>query len=152
MTLNDRHWRNANNQPVEYDGSPVSWRVSAYGVIVHDNQVLVMQDKNNYLYTVPGGGIELNETVEDGLAREMQEEMGATVSVGKLLHSNEDWFFHAQEHKYYHALLLFYEASLTSELGTPSDSKVTFSGFLPYPELTSQNTNPLVWEVFQKCL
>jgi ADP-ribose pyrophosphatase YjhB (NUDIX family) len=147
--LSTRAWRTANDQPVVYDGSPVQWRISCYGVVVQDDQILVMQDKNNYLFTVPGGGVELPETLEEGLAREMQEEIGATVKVGELISSTEDWFYHAQEKRFYHAVLLFYQAELSSELGVPSDPKVTFAGFMPITSLTAENTNPLVWEVLQ---
>jgi len=149
-SLSTRAWRTANDQPVVYDGSPVEWRISCYGVVIQDDQVLVMQDKNNYLYTVPGGGVELDETLPEGLAREMQEEIGTTVKVGELISSTEDWFYHAQEKRFYHAVLLFYQAELSSELGVPTDEKVTFSGFKPLSELTSQNTNPLVWDIFKK--
>ncbi len=152
IDFSTKPWRTANNQPVTYDGSSVEWRISGYGVIIHDDQVLLMQDKNNYLYTVPGGGVELGETIEEGIAREMQEELGAHIQVGKLLHSTEDWFYHAQEERFYHAVLLFYQADLVSQLGQPSDEKVTFAGFVPLIQLTAQNTNPLVWDVLQPFL
>ena len=147
VSPNQRAWRNANNQPVEYNGSPVEWRISSYAVVVQAGQVLVMQDKHNYLYTVPGGGVELTETLEEGLMREVAEEIGGQVTVGRLITSKEDWFYHAQEDRYYHALLLFYEAELQGKVGVPTDAKVTFAGFTPLTELTPENTNPLVWEV-----
>lgn len=146
MTMNYA-WRDANNQPVEYDGSPIDWRISSYAVVVQQDSVLLMRDKNNYLYTVPGGGVELEESLETGLVRELQEEMGAQIAVGSLLDAKEDWFYHAQEKRFYHAVLLFYEAKLIGELGRPSDPKVTFTGFVPLAELSFDNTNPLVWEV-----
>lgn len=143
-------WRDANNQPVEYDGSPIDWRISCYAVVIRDQEILVMQDKNNYLYTVPGGGIELNEPLLNGLVREVAEEIGAAVKVGELITLKEDWFYHAQEKRFYHAVLNFYEAELLGQVGQPTDAKVTFADFIPLSQLTPENTNPLVWEVLKQ--
>jgi len=145
-----RPWRDANGQAITYDGSPIEWRISSYAIVVQDESVLMIQDKNNYLYTVPGGGVELEESLEEALVREVQEEIGSLVQVGALQAAKEDWFYHAQEQRFYHAALMFYQAELNGELGEPSDEKVTFHGFVPLSELTPANTNPLVWEVLQE--
>lgn len=146
--MNDqRPWRDANSQPVEYDQSDITWRVSSYAVIRQADTLLMMRDRNNYLYTFPGGGVEVPESLAEGLAREVAEEIGAQVAVGRFLTAREDWFYHAQQQNFYHAVLLFYEATLRSPVGHPSDAKVTFADFVPLAELTADNTNPLVWEV-----
>jgi len=46
------------------------------GVIVHNGRLLVMQDGACPYFYLPGGRIQLHETAEQAMHREMQEEMG----------------------------------------------------------------------------
>ncbi|WP_144128276.1 NUDIX hydrolase [Catellatospora sichuanensis] len=54
--------------------------VSVAGVVT-DNQgrVLVIQRRDNGAWQLPGGVLELSETVEDGMCREVLEETGLSV-------------------------------------------------------------------------
>lgn len=59
--------------------------VSVAGVVVNDQgQVLVIQRRDNGEWQPPGGVLELNETVEEGLRREIREETGIEISIGPL--------------------------------------------------------------------
>lgn len=54
--------------------------VSVAGVVTDDQgRVLVIQRRDNGAWQLPGGVLELNETVEDGMCREVAEESGLTV-------------------------------------------------------------------------
>ncbi len=57
--------------------------VSVAGVILDATatQVLLIQRRDNYQWEPPGGVLELDETIEDGLRREIVEETGAEVDV-----------------------------------------------------------------------
>ena len=62
-------------------------KIAIGGLIIHGNEILLVKrrdepDRNKW--AIPGGKLELNETLEDGLKREMLEETGLTVEVGKL--------------------------------------------------------------------
>lgn len=151
MSLADYRWRDANAQKVDSPPSdyPLAWRVSAYGLIRQENKVLMVKDKNNFLFTTPGGGIEVNESIELGLEREIKEETGAQAQVGRLISASEDWFYHAQQDTYHHALLLFYEAQLKEPINSPTDRKITFCDFVELRQLNTENTNPLVMEALQ---
>ena len=63
-------------------------RVSANAVIVRDNHVLVVEfdDESGVHFNFPGGGIEADETIVDGLRRAGNEAQSAEVDVGRLLH------------------------------------------------------------------
>lgn len=60
--------------------------VSVAGVILDDagSQVLLVKRRDNGRWEPPGGVLELDETIEDGLRREIREETGVEVEVGPL--------------------------------------------------------------------
>lgn len=59
--------------------------VSVAGVVVDDaGRVLVVRRRDNGAWQAPGGVLELDETPEDGVAREVVEETGLAVVVEEL--------------------------------------------------------------------
>ena len=75
--------QNAGVHYTEYDT-----RLAAYAVIVDDQgQVLLAlwNEATEPLWTMPGGGVELEETFEQGAVREVLEETGYDVELVRLL-------------------------------------------------------------------
>lgn len=59
--------------------------VSVAGVVVGDDgRVLVIQRRDNGRWEAPGGVLELGETFEDGVRREVAEETGIIIGVESL--------------------------------------------------------------------
>ncbi|SFT45932.1 ADP-ribose pyrophosphatase YjhB, NUDIX family [Actinopolyspora lacussalsi subsp. righensis] len=59
--------------------------VSVAGVVVDENErVLLIQRRDNGRWEAPGGVLELDETFEDGVKREILEETGVSVAVESL--------------------------------------------------------------------
>jgi 8-oxo-dGTP diphosphatase len=59
--------------------------VSVAGIVVNDEgHVLAVQRRDNAHWEAPGGVLELDETFEAGVIREVQEETGVRVSVERL--------------------------------------------------------------------
>jgi 8-oxo-dGTP pyrophosphatase MutT (NUDIX family) len=59
--------------------------VSVAAIITDDQgRVLVTQRRDNGKWEPPGGVLELDETIEDGLRREVREETGVEIKPGKL--------------------------------------------------------------------
>ena len=56
----------------------------AAAVVRDDDRVLVIQRRDNGKWEPPGGVLELEETIEDGLRREVLEETGLQVEVEAL--------------------------------------------------------------------
>jgi mutator protein MutT len=59
--------------------------VSVAGIVVNDEgKVLVIRRRDNGHWEPPGGILELNETIEEGVRREVHEETGVSVQVERL--------------------------------------------------------------------
>lgn len=60
------------------------------GIVIKNGKVLLIkrvrfeENKENVYYVFPGGGLEDNETLEQGVKREVLEELGINVSVEKM--------------------------------------------------------------------
>ena len=63
-------------------------RLAAYAVVVDEQDRVLLalwNEPAEPLWVLPGGGVELHETVEEGVVREVREETGYAVAVGQLL-------------------------------------------------------------------
>ncbi|MCQ1856040.1 NUDIX hydrolase, partial [Neorhizobium galegae] len=76
------------------------------GLGFRDGYVLVHRVVDEAFWTFPGGRAEIGETSEETLKREMVEEIGVEVTVGRLLWSVEN-FFHYEDRDW-HELGYYY--------------------------------------------
>jgi 8-oxo-dGTP diphosphatase len=64
------------------DTEPARHSVSVAGVIIDDHgRALLIQRRDNHHWEPPGGILELNESINDGLRREIREETGLDVDL-----------------------------------------------------------------------
>ncbi len=61
------------------------FRIGVFGVILEEGQVLLSLRRDIDWWNLPGGGMELGETVDEALCREVLEETGLQVRVGRLV-------------------------------------------------------------------
>ena len=96
--------------------SSLSFRPSAYGVIVRGDRVIVVNTKSTGKFSLPGGGVETGEMIEEGLKREILEETGIDVDVRELIHFNENYFYYDPLDEAFQSYQYFFLCSPKTEL------------------------------------
>ncbi len=98
--------RDINGNLEEKDISELTWRPSIYGIIILDEKILLVPQWDGYDF--PGGGVNIGETLDEALAREVWEETGLRVKRDKLVSCTEDFFLKLQSRRPSHSILLYY--------------------------------------------
>lgn len=100
---------------------------SACAVVIRNGQVLLVADKGSDTpsWDVPGGFLLYGESPEDGLRREVREELNADISVGELLAAKVDTYG-VESH---YTLNLFFRAELLSDNIETGAEVVAFGWF-----------------------
>lgn len=86
------------------DNGVFNFRVA--GILFYKNKVLVHRLINDNFYAFPGGRVEMFESTENTIIREMNEELGVTVKINRLLWICEHFFTHNDSK--YHELCYYY--------------------------------------------
>jgi ADP-ribose pyrophosphatase YjhB (NUDIX family) len=95
----------------EVPASELAWRPSVYGIIIQDDKILLSPQFDGY--DLPGWGIELWESIENALIREIREETGYDARVGSLVSAHTSLFRLPREgEEYVHSIMMYYTASI----------------------------------------
>jgi ADP-ribose pyrophosphatase YjhB (NUDIX family)/ketosteroid isomerase-like protein len=92
----------------QYPAQPI---VGVGAVIIHDGRVVLVKRRYEPLagqWSLPGGRLELGETLEAGLAREMLEETGLEVEVGPVVDVFDRILLDPERKVRYHYVLIDY--------------------------------------------
>lgn len=88
--------------------SNLSFRCRTAGVIIHDRAILLQGEPQGTFWTLPGGGIELLEPSYIALKREMQEKLGISIQIERLLWVVEHFFISDTDGKAHHSIGFYY--------------------------------------------
>lgn len=134
------------------DDEEIHWRVSAYAVIRNvSGEILMVKPFWNDQWELPGGGIEVDETLEEGVVRECLEETGYRVKPISLipLHTGEQFFKGIKVKSFFHSVYFFYEARL---LDFPQDvdainpdgfEEIRESAWVSIDDINDKNCHPV---------
>lgn len=91
---------------IRFDQGNQRFNFRIVGVAMHEGSVFLHQGEGEDFWTFPGGRAELGETAEETLRREMREELGAEIEVGRLLWLVENFFTY--DNFDYHEIALYF--------------------------------------------
>lgn len=98
----------------DYPDRPI---IGVGAVIVHGGRALLVRRNTDPLrgeWSIPGGALELGETLHDGVRREALEETGLEVEPGEVLEVFDSIFTDASGRTQYHYVLIDYLCSVVS--------------------------------------
>jgi ADP-ribose pyrophosphatase YjhB (NUDIX family) len=86
----------------------LQWRPAAYAIVVHGDRILLTKQHDSF--HLPGGGMELGETPEHTVVREVKEETGVKVTDPQLVKCVSGFFTYQDGKKDVHvqSILLYY--------------------------------------------
>lgn len=132
-----------------YPDSPI---VGVGGIVLKNDSLLLVKrgnPPNKGCWGVPGGCLELGETLKEGVAREIFEECGIEVEVGDLFDIFE--VFQADVHgntEFHYVLLDFLAKHVSGNLSTGGDAEDC--RFIPLTTIWNYDLTPGVVELLRR--
>ena len=78
------------------------------GVVIRSGKLLAMQDGRTPYSYLPGGRVQLHETAEAAILREMREETGLDAQIVRPLWLNQAFFVEEASAERFHEICLYY--------------------------------------------
>ena len=113
-------------------------KVDVRGVVFHEGRILLVRERLDGLWTLPGGWADVNESAAEATVREVHEESGFETRAVKLL-AAWDRRKHGHPPSRHHAYKLFFQCDLLG--GSPTTSiETTEVAFFPHDALPDLST------------
>ena len=116
----------------------------AAALIIKDNHLLAVKHADHDVYYTVGGGIEINETSEEAVTREVYEETGRRLEIDKLVFI-EERFLEINKQRY-HEIGFFYlmknNADINVSESTHTDQEKETLHWLPLNQLSDIDLVP----------
>lgn len=91
---------------VKIGNDKFNYRVCA--MIINDGKILAMHDDRSPYFYLPGGRVNICETAEAAVIREVKEELGITSKIIRPLWLNQAFFTEDVDNIRYHELCIYY--------------------------------------------
>jgi ADP-ribose pyrophosphatase YjhB (NUDIX family) len=122
-------------------------KVDVRGVVFRDGKILLVRERSDGLWTLPGGWADVGESPAENVVREVREETGFETRVTKLL-AVFDRALHPHEPPFpFHVYKIFLRCEITGGVAGESSetSEVAFFGEAELPELSLTRITP--WQI-----
>jgi len=129
-------------------------RRSAYGIVLDDDRLLLVNTRSTGKWSFPGGRCEAGETDGEAAIREVREETGVNIAVGAVLVEIENYWYDDTTGDAYHQRGIFFRCSpLTyalSAAGNPDEhDEAERPMWVPLAELMPEAFQSFWGEVFR---
>ena len=119
-------------------------------LVVKGNKILLNLRTDTQTWGIPGGALELGETLEDTARRELFEETGLNADRFELLNvfsGNDFYFEYPNGDKLYSVIALFKTGNISGELSINDNEsiKLTYFGLDELPSLESRAAKIVEW-------
>lgn len=131
------------------DNQKFNYRACA--MILSNGKILAMQDNRSPYFYLPGGRVQLGETAEQAVLREVQEELGVTARIARPLWLNQAFFTEDIDALHYHELCIYFPMDISDTdllsrgdrfIGQETHHKHVFE-WLPFERLQEEYFYPL---------
>jgi 8-oxo-dGTP diphosphatase len=120
-TMKEKVWgRDLDDNKIELKVDELSFRPSVYGVLIEEEKIFLSKQFDGYDF--PGGGMEIDETLDETLEREFEEETGIKVKKMGLITCEHSFFYSKLRKKPFNMILIYY---LVEQVG----GEVSIAGF-----------------------
>lgn len=150
-TLEERPFEEVKREFLEDNWLHMSPAAGAEAVIVHHEQIMLIKRSDNGLWAVPGGLVEVGETLAEAAQRELWEETGIRGQVTKLLGIFDSRLWHSKTKAHlYHAIFLAETANLIPKTSMEA-TEIAFFGENNLPELSHGHHHriPLLFKILR---
>ena len=131
----------------------LTFRPAAYALIVRDNKMLLISTKTTGKWFFPGGKVELGESLEETLSREVHEETGVTIANIRFLYFKEGLFYYNQG---YQSFSFAHTAEFVSEdlvANNPdAEDEAEHFEWVDIASLSPEVMQSFAWEIIEKFL
>ena len=117
-------------------------KVDIRGAVIRDNRILLVKEKADGKWCMPGGWADVGESASEAVAREVLEESGFVVNPVKVI-GVYDANRSGRPLELYHAVKVIFMCELVGGQATPSNETlaVDFYDFKQLPPLSTNRTN-----------
>jgi 8-oxo-dGTP pyrophosphatase MutT (NUDIX family) len=141
-------------------GKEITWRLSAYPLVEQEGKILSVIPTWSPKYELPGGGVEIAESILEGCIRECYEETGYKIEITERLPVwiSEQFFHNKPKDTFHHSIIMVYKARLisvvqdTQVINTLDGDEISKINWLEPADFTKENTHPVIFPALAKLL
>lgn len=117
-----------------------NYRVCA--IIINDNKILAMHDERSPYNYLPGGRVQMGETAEQAVIREVEEELNITSGIIRPLWLNQSFFNENVDKLNYHEICIYFLMDLSNTDLLKKGERFTLH--------EGRHTNDFEWLAFER--
>jgi len=134
------------------DDEEIHWRASAYALVRNDaGEVLMVKPSWHDKWELPGGGVEVEETLSQAIVRECMEETGYRVTITSVtpIHVGEQFFKGVRVDKFFHSIYVVYAGELidsyqdVSAMNPDGFEEIKEVGWVSPDDIDEKNCHPI---------